>query len=260
MKRGAALLLRVAACAVVIALAANCYGQWTSTQVAGPFVCRAEFSLHDYRGLLAELVEIQAELERVLGVPAPREQVDVVLFADEARYRHWLQANFPKLAFRRAMFVKLGGRGTVYAYRNAELAVDLRHECTHGLLHASLSMVPLWLDEGLAEYFEVPPRDRAAGHEHLRSLSSNFRWGGTPPLEKLENKRDLSELSATDYRDAWAWVHYLLHGPPVAREVLVAYLADIHAGAAPGQLSGRLKAQGLAQPAQLAEHIRRTRR
>ncbi|GIT30210.1 MAG: hypothetical protein Ct9H300mP1_22560 [Planctomycetaceae bacterium] len=32
---------------------------------------------------------------------------------------------------------------------------DLRHEFTHGVLHSSLKRVPLWLDEGLAEYFEV---------------------------------------------------------------------------------------------------------
>ena len=51
-------------------------------------------------------------------------------------------------------------RAAVYAYRHPELPIDLRHECTHALLHANLPMVPLWLDEGLAEYFEMPEAER----------------------------------------------------------------------------------------------------
>jgi hypothetical protein len=48
-------------------------------------------------------------------------------------------------------------------------------------------------------------------------------------------------MGRTQYRHAWAWTHFLLHGPPEAREELVRYLADIQALTPPGQLSRRLR-------------------
>ena len=44
----------------------------------------------------------------------------------------------------------------VYTYWGDRIQQDLRHELTHALLHSVLKDVPLWLDEGLAEYFEMP--------------------------------------------------------------------------------------------------------
>ena len=154
------------------------------------------------------------------------------------------------------MFVKGGGAGTVYAFRGPELAVDVRHESTHGLLHAMLPMVPLWLDEGLAEYFEAPADRRAVGNPHQDALRWNLRLGRPPRLPRLESRHDLSEMSAGDYRDAWAWVHFMLHGPPEARDELVRFLADIRDGAAPGQLSTRLEARLPGVEKRLAEHFR----
>ena len=43
----------------------------------------------------------------------------------------------------------------VYTYSSPRLEEDLRHEATHALLRGSFGDLPLWLDEGLAEYFET---------------------------------------------------------------------------------------------------------
>ena len=117
----------------------------------------------------------------------------------------------------------------------------MRHECTHGLLHSVLPMVPLWLDEGLAEYFEVPEDQRSFGNPHLRWTRLDARMNHVPPLVQLEAKRDLSQMSSTDYRHAWAWTHFMLHGPPEARQELVDFLADIARNNPPGLLSDRLE-------------------
>ena len=79
---------------------------------------------------------------------------------------------YPRVPYRRALFVKSGSRGRVFAYEHEDLAVDVRHESTHALLHASLPMVPLWLDEGLAEYFEVAESQRAFDHPHSTALET----------------------------------------------------------------------------------------
>ena len=47
-------------------------------------------------------------------------------------------------------------------------------------------------------------------------------------------------MTADDYRDSWAWVHFMLHGPPEVRQVLSNYLYDIRIGNPSGQLSERL--------------------
>ena len=37
-------------------------------------------------------------------------------------------------------------------------------------------------------------------------------------------------MDRSDYRAAWAWVHFMLHGPVEARDELVRFLADIRLG------------------------------
>jgi hypothetical protein len=214
---------------------------WVDGRIAGPFVCRADFPLEGMDGLLADLAQLQTDLRQVLGIAAPGERIEILLFRDQASYRAYLSQHLPQVPYRRALYVKLQGPGMVFAYRSRELEVDLRHECTHALLHAALPMVPLWLDEGLAEYFEVAPAERSFGNPHLSGVRWSVRLGMPPKLEALEGKRDLSEMGRTEYRNAWAWTHFMLHGSAEAHEELVAFLGDIQAGGAPGQLSQRLQ-------------------
>ena len=178
--------------------------------------CRRRFPLEPYRRLLEELPEQQRELSRILGVPAATQPIHVYLFADADEYQRYLSALQPDVPYRRALFVKSAGVLSVYAYRQAELDVDLRHECTHALLHSVLAEVPLWLDEGLAEYFEMPPGKRAFDHPNLEALRWNVRLGLVRSVESLEQRQELDDMTSADYRQAWAWVHYMLHGPEAA--------------------------------------------
>jgi hypothetical protein len=215
--------------------------RWPDERAAGPFVCHADFSLKPYEVLLSELMRLQDDVMRELGVPANREAVHVYLFARPSTYKRYLAHYFPQAPTRRALFVKERGPGMVFAYRSDDLAIDIRHEGTHALLHGVLPMVPLWLDEGLAEYFEVPPEERAHGNPHLTEIRRAL-WVKVPPrLEQLEQLERLEEMGPAQYRDAWAWVHFMLHGPPEAREELTGTLRNIAALAPPGHLSERLR-------------------
>ncbi len=230
--------------------------RWTDERSAGPFVCHADFPLGTVENLLTEMAGVQNDLVRTLGISPAREPVELFLFRDKAAYRSYLQERFPEVPYRRALFVKGKGRGRVYVFKSNELATDVRHEGTHGLLHASLPMVPLWLDEGLAEFFEVPADQRAFGNPHLAELRWNLRLGLTPHLAALEQKRDLSEMTGVDYRYAWAWVHFMLYGPTEAHEELVAFLGDIQRGTPPGQLSERLERRLPGVEKRLIAHFR----
>jgi hypothetical protein len=230
------------------------------TRQVGPFLCRADFSLAEIDGVLNELAQLQADLSRTLAVPGPREPVDLYLFHDKAAYTRCLDHYLPNLPYRKALYVKDRGTGKVFAHRSRDFQTDLRHECTHALLHAALPMVPLWLDEGLAGYFEMAPEKRASGNPHLESIRWSLQWGTGPSLPALEQQTDVAKMGRTQYRDSWAWVHFMLHGPEEAHQELLAFLADIRRGTPPGLLSQRLEKRlpGLQQ--RFAQHFRQWNR
>jgi len=214
---------------------------WVEQRVAGPFQIRADFTLDAYPQLIAQLEQLQRDLVATLKLTPARQPIQLFLFQDEASYRGYLKEYFPGTPDRRALFIKGRGPGMVFAYQSAEFAVDVRHECTHALLHSMLPMVPLWLDEGLAEYFEVAPNDRARGNPH----ESRTRWAAwlyqTRRLEQLEALQDVSQMGASEYRSAWAWVHFMLHGPQPARVQLVAAMRDLQHDRTPESISRRLR-------------------
>lgn len=216
---------------------------WTDVRQSGPFVCHATFPLGEYEQLLNELPELQKELTQTLGVPAATGPIHIYLFADAGEHRQFVAARFPKIPYRQALFVKLDREISVYAYRQAALGVDLRHECTHALFHSAWGDLPLWLDEGLAEYFEVAPVQRAFQHPNFDSLRWNMRLGIVRPIETLESRRELADMSGLDYSYSWAWVHFLLHGSEAGRLELVQYLADHRGATDAGRFSSRLNAK-----------------
>ncbi len=213
---------------------------WTDSRVAGPFVCRANFPLTGIDGLVAELAQLQDDVVRALGIRPAGEAVEIYLFRDQSSYRSYITKRFPQVPYRRALFIKSDGPGMVFAYCGGQFEVDLRHECTHALIHASLPMVPLWLDEGIAEYFEVAPARRVFDNPHLNGLRWGARFGMAPQLSTLEKKSDISQMGSSEYRNAWAWVHFMLHGSAEAHDELVRFLRDIQASTPPGLLSQRL--------------------
>jgi hypothetical protein len=245
---------------VVIALCRSATAQqWADTRRVGPVVVRSMFSLKQYEPLLAEVLNVRRDLTRHLGVAAVDAPIEIYLLSDQVAFRRYLKRHFPDVPYRRALFIKARARTVVLAYRHKDLAIDLRHESTHAFLHAALPMVPLWLDEGLAEYFEVPPAERASGNPHLAEMRWTARFGMSPGLERLEVLTDLKQMGPREYRESWAWVHFCMHGPKSAHDVLVSFLADISRSTPPGNLSDRLARKLPATRRQLAAHLKTIR-
>lgn len=229
--------------------------RWPDERQAGPFVCHADFALAAHELLLDELSLLRKDLGAILGAPDSHEPVHLFLFQAKLTYQAYLRNYFPRVPYRRALFIKGRGPGMVFAYQGADFEIDVRHESTHALLHAWLPAVPLWLDEGLAEYFEVPRDQRSAKNPHHATLQALVRSGRLPRLEELEALDSLDAMGREEYRDAWAWVHFLLHGPREAHEELVQYLAELHAGGDAGRLSDRLRRRLPNLSRQMAEHF-----
>ena len=233
---------------------------WVDTRQVGPFVCQATFSLDELAPFFAELETLDSDLIRTLGIEAARQPIYIYLFSNAKSHREYLAKHYPNVPYRRALFVEQGGQKGVYVFRHDELEIDIRHECTHALLHASLPVVPLWLDEGLAEYFEEPSSQRAFDHPHFAALRWNMRLGMVREIQSLEQSKELSEMGAFEYRYSWAWVHFMLHGPEAAHATLVRYLADIRGGTPTGPLSERFTHSMPDATDRMVQHFKHWRR
>jgi hypothetical protein len=126
------------------------------------FVFLSDIEIRRDQPIFKDLGNLREQVYRDLKLPASNTEVFVYLFEDKACYEKFMKTKHPDLPARRAFFVaqprRLGGAEElmVYTYMGDRLQQDLRHELTHALLHSVLKNVPIWLDEGLAEYFEVP--------------------------------------------------------------------------------------------------------
>jgi len=226
---------------MLIARTLHAQQRWPDERKAGRFLCHANFDLTPHQSLLAELSRLETDVLGTLQLNGSREPVHLFLFGNHHTYQQYVKQYFPTAPTRRALFIKSRGPGMVFAYYNREFAIDVRHECTHAILHSVLPNVPLWLDEGLAEYFEEPPATRAKGNPHMRTLKWELYFSSLRGIEKLEGLKTLSEMQSTEYRYSWAWVHFMLHGSATAKASLLRYLADIQAGSPAGELSRRLR-------------------
>jgi hypothetical protein len=205
--------------------------------VTDHFVVHSDVALDKDNVLVQELRNVREQVVETLKLPEQRDPVDVYLFGDEASYRYYMQATWRDLPPRRAYFVGTSREWAVYSFVSPQVLEDLRHEFTHGLLHSSLKEVPLWLDEGLAEYFEVNPATPDAAHPvHLQELRAAAAEQWSPNLYRLEMASDFKSLTARDYAECWAWVHFLLHDSNESSSLLLKYMQSLQNARVPGRM------------------------
>jgi hypothetical protein len=207
----------------------------------GQLQFHSDFKLDKDHRIVRDLVAEREVIGRTLGLPAGNEVIDVHLFADGERYAQFLQRYFPTVPTRRAFFLETDSRLVVYAHWSDHMAEDLRHEVAHGYLHAVVPTIPLWLDEGLAEYFEVSPAQNGLNPPHLALLADMMEHDGwQPDLGRLERLRDATKMDQRDYAEAWAWVYAMLHSEPEQREILSSFLAELYERGMAEPMSRRL--------------------
>jgi len=242
------------AAVLLAALACTCLGCRSTRSVLGTsslparhsvrsdqLLILSDFKLDPEHPLIQDLIALRQQITRTLQLPIQTREVIVYLFSDESEYERFLQVRYPQLPPRRAYFVGTPKELAVYTFWGDRVQEDLRHEFTHGLLHASLTSVPLWLDEGLAEYFEVPgDRPELRHRDYARNLNAAVRNGWTPSLERLERLKLVQDMTRSDYQEAWAWIHLFLNESDFS-PVLLGYLADLRADSFPKSLSERLR-------------------
>ncbi len=224
--------------------------------VVGQLVIRADFPLAGQHRLVRDLEAMRVDVSQELGLPISDEPVHLYLFENTARYDAFVAARFPGFPARRAFFVETDTTLAVFAAWQDRIAEDLRHETTHGYVHAVVPTVPLWLDEGIAEYFEVPRANRGLHPAHLAHLAGRMLEGTwRPDMARLEALESAGEMSQDHYAEAWCWVHWLLCTTPERRALLQDYLAGVRRDVTAAPLSARLRLVSGDPAGELTEYV-----
>lgn len=194
----------------------------------GPLVFHCDHQLDNKSPIFDELNVLCRDMSMALDLPVGSRSVDVFLFSEPRAYQRYVRRYLPDYRDRRALFVGDQDTLRVLAPVTNELDVDLRHEIAHSCLHSAVPNVPLWLDEGLAEYYEVPAAQRANRRDHIKSLlDAQRRRAWHPDLKRLESFEQAADMGPLDYAESWLWAHYLLESSDESRRLLQSYLARV---------------------------------
>lgn len=213
----------------------------------GPFLFFSDQPLSQFPDLIEGLDTLPQDISRELGIPISQRMVKVYVFSEKDHFQEYVGQKYPLLPNRRAYFIAqkraagLAEDLVVLTVQSPRIKQDLRHELTHALLHGVLKQVPLWLDEGIAEYFETEPHQNGFNAAHLEGLQRQWSSGAGPDLDRLESLSEVQQMHREEYREAWAWVYWMLRQSPEGKEALKAYLAQCKQVKSPKKLMDGLR-------------------
>ncbi|MEQ1757282.1 MAG: tetratricopeptide repeat protein [Vicinamibacterales bacterium] len=191
------------------------------------------------RSIAEELERFRSVMMLVLPNASPVSPVPTVVFVFQTDRA--FQPYQPRFEGRRVDLAGYfqSGEDVNYLAVNGEFGASglrtILHEYTHFLIGNSFGVVPVWLNEGLAEFYQTI----------TESQGGKAAIVGTAPLAHLELLRQstlipLSELMSVDgsssmynegirrgifYAQSWALTHYLTLGNPIRTQQFQRYLS-----------------------------------
>lgn len=226
--------------------------------VRDQLVIRSNFHVPSRHRLIDELVARRDDIAGILSLPMSDELINVYLFEDATKFKRFMETEHPDFSDRRAFFVKNDTELKIYAHWGEKVGEDLRHEITHGYLHSAVPNMELWMDEGLAEYFEVPRGKKGINDSHVYTLSDRYRQSDwLPDVERLDGIRHPQDLKQIDYAESWLWIHYLLQDSEATRKLVQDHLARLRLSGDDEPLSRQIKRLLPNVEVRVVEHLKR---
>jgi tetratricopeptide (TPR) repeat protein len=186
----------------------------------------------------------------------------IFVFKDAGSFRPYLRtyAGEPLEAGGYFLSTELGNYVAINGGRRSDGSGIIYHEYLHYVMRNRYASLPLWLHEGLAEYYST---FEAVGDEAKIGLPmvEHVAWLRKNPLIPLtslfavdEQSKEYNESARRGgfYAESWALVHYLVSGSPERRQQAAEYLRLAQAGEPPDKIFQ----QAFGAPAALERELR----
>src|SRR5205807_4599340 len=200
-------------------------------------------SADDYttRSVASDLVRLRNALGVVtqLKVRSPL-PTRVFIFGDRRTFEQYSQAAIGRSENLSGVFLSdRDGNHVLIAGSSKGVARVVYHELTHYFLRNTVSShVPLWFNEGLAEFYSTFTGSNDTV-DVGRPVEEHLAWLRNEPLIPLKElfaiNHDSKEYHEGNrqgvfYAESWALVHYLMIGNPARRDQLGTYVGLIASG------------------------------
>ena len=204
-----------------------------------------ESPVNDFLPLMDEIQATMGDMQEILGLSELSAPTRIHIYASQYELEKEIRKRSRLLPYRRAYFFddSKGKELCILVKHTDYIAYDLRHACTHAFIHSHCPDAPLWLDEGLAEYFEPTRTEQGYQPRHINRLMrmvNTSQW--KPNLNRL-NKLDKSvvyDLTVEQYAESWLWAHFLINYSDQSRLLLKSWLKDYENLETPPPLSEQL--------------------
>ena len=230
-----------------LAPAAGAEPRWTVVHSESMTVM-GDQSANMLRDVALELEQFRAVLGLLSsnGKPAPTAPTLVYVFGTRKAFEPFLPVRNGKPAQLGGYFQRNVDTNTIALSTDgfADDATVVFHEYSHLLVGTAVRSIPVWLNEGLAEYFST-------FHLKAGGKGANIGLAIGPHVQLLRQRFiPLSQLLAVDqsselynegerrsifYAESWALTHYLMTELPSGQSLLNQYVSAIAGGAQPEQ-------------------------
>lgn len=214
--------------------------RWTATR-ADEFQIFSNAPDTATSAIAKQLVEMRDAIGKVtqLSVRSPL-PMRVFVFRDERTFGAWLDAAMGKHAPSvTGLFLPSRGGNLILIRGDAPGGVDrvVFHELTHSFVSNTIASLPLWANEGLAEYYSTFATSGADVHVG-RAVPEHVRWLRDQTLIPLRELFAIDvqspdynegERAGAFYAESWALVHYLMLGNAQRHEQFGSFLTLLNA-------------------------------
>jgi hypothetical protein len=231
----------LAAVAIALFVAAPASAAWR--RVDSPnFIVVGDASARELRATAEKFEAFREVLRRVMPAVTSSSPVPtvVIVFPNDAAFTPFKPTYQGKPKFVSGYAVP----GTELSYIAMVNGVDgdrvIFHEYTHMVVANAVARVPVWLNEGLAEFYSTfalmdGGKRAAIGRpidNHLRVLNGSVRVSLVELLKADQASSLYNEDSRVSdfYAESWALTHMLLMGQPPRVNELSAYLQQVNSG------------------------------
>ncbi|MBM4080571.1 MAG: hypothetical protein FJ278_12790 [Planctomycetes bacterium] len=156
------------------------------------------------------------EISEFLGLATPEGQAQVMLFNSARAFRAFVERECPQQSGAGAACFQRGDTFVVALHdhwSSSETLKFLRHELSHYVIASHFYDIPPWIDEGLAQFFEMGTPYGRAHPACLGPLAAQLRRERQGVLSHLVAARPGTRLSREEYDQAWGLTHFLLKRP-----------------------------------------------